>query len=213
MPLYREFELGGASVAVWKITERCEELLSMVSPGDAAEARLLCGEQRRKEWLAVRLLLARVCGDAARIVYDSAGKPFLYESCGYISISHTRGYALFAYSEKTPFGIDVELVGRDAMAVSRRFVNDSFLPLLCGEDASARALAYWCSCEALFKLVGNVGGTYKDNIFIKPFQLSSKGEILLSVKGVAAEHEHDYRAEYDDDGVLFTLLVNEVPLW
>lgn len=207
MPLYREFELGCAVVAVWKITESAEELLSMVSPDEAAEALLLRGEQRRKEWLAVRLLLARTCGDGARIVYDSAGKPFLHDSCGHISISHTRGYALFAYSENTPFGIDMELVGRDALSASRRFINDSFVPLLCGDDAHARALAYWCACEALFKLVGDVGATYKDNVFVKSFQLSSQGEIMLSLKGLPARPERDYLVEYDNDGVLFILLV------
>ena len=209
MPLYREFELGEASVAVWRITESSEELLSMVSPDDAAEALLLCGEQRRKEWLAVRLLLARVCGNGARIVYNSVGKPFLHDSCGCISISHTRGYALFAYSEKTPFGIDVERVGRDALSASRRFVNEDFAPFLCGDDAAALALAYWCSCEALFKLTGDIGGTYKDNVFVKPFQLSSHGVFMLSVKGLSLEYERDYQAEYDNDGALFTLLVKE----
>lgn len=209
MPFHREFELGGASVYVWKITESARDLLSSVSPDCAAEALLLHGEPRRKEWLAVRLLLERACGVDARIVYDKAGKPSVEGLCGYISVSHTRGYAFLAYSKDTPLGIDAELVGRDALSASRRFVNESSMQMLSGEDAAGKALAYWCCCEALFKLVGNIGGTYKENVSVKPFDLSAQGEIMLSVKGLPTGHEHDYVAHYVSDGTLFVLLVKD----
>lgn len=209
MPFHREFELGGASVYVWKITESAGELLSSVSPDCAAEALLLHGERRRKEWLAVRMLLAKVCGADARIVYDKAGKPSVAGLCGHIGVSHTRGYAFLAYSKDTPVGIDAELVGRDALSVSRRFVNESSMQMLSGEAAAGKALAYWCCCEALFKLVGNIGGTYKENVFVKPFDLSAQGKIMLSVKGLPAEYERDYVAHYVSDGTLLVLLVKD----
>jgi phosphopantetheinyl transferase len=207
MPFYREFELDCASVAVWQITESADELLSMVPSDSAAEALMLRGEARRKEWLAVRLLLARMCGASARIVYDCTGKPVLDGADGHISISHTRGYALLAYSADVPVGIDAELVGRDAISFSRRFMNDAFAASLSGDDAAAKALVCWCACEALYKLVGNIGGTYKENVIVKPFELSGKGAVRLSVKGLRAEHERDYVGVYVNDGTLFTLLV------
>lgn len=206
MPFYRELKFAGASVAVWKITEGCEELLSRLNGDYVAEAAALHEGQRRAEWLAVRLLLERLCGAGARIVYDAAGKPLLSAASGSISVSHTRGYAALAYSPDGNVGLDVELVGRNAAASARRFVNEETAKNLSGEDENEKMLAFWCFCEALFKVVGDIGGTYKDNLFVAPFKLSEKGAVVVSVRGLGAEHERDYTVEYLNDGEIFIAL-------
>lgn len=208
MPFCREFTLGKAVVAVWEITETAEELLLLSTVDYRSEAASMGNGKRRAEWLAVRLLLARVCGKSARIVYDAAGKPSLVGCGGYISISHTRGYALLAYSKSVPIGVDVELASRDATAAARRFLNEDFASAFHGSSKS-HVLAYWCFCEALFKLVGNIGGTYKDNIIVHSFELETQGRAVLSVVGLSPEHERDYTAEYVNDGTLFIALCSE----
>ena len=82
---------GDISVSVWNITESADELLSLSNGDYAAETAALRDGQRRTEWLAVRLLLERVCGVTASIVYNAAGKPSLRGTQGYISISHSIG--------------------------------------------------------------------------------------------------------------------------
>lgn len=207
MPLYREFKFGNATVAVWKITETSEELLSMLPDEYAACSVGLCNGQRRAEWLAVRILLAGLCGTCARIVYDGNGKPLLEGATGYISISHTKGYALLAYSVEEPIGIDVELLARDVSFAACRFVNDEYLASLPGKECNVYVLAYWCLCEALFKLVGNVGGTYKENVYVKPYAMEAQGTIEVSLKGTSVASDTDYCASYVNDGELLIVLI------
>lgn len=208
MPFYREFSFGDISVSVWNITESADELLSLSIGDYAAETAALRDGQRRTEWLAVRLLLERVCGVTASIVYNAAGKPSLRGTQGYISISHTRGFAVLAYSPYVPLGVDVELSGRNAMAAARMFVNDESSISLSGRDVEAKTLVYWCACEAIFKVVGDAGGSYKRNLFAKPFEFMSPGEIVVSLKGIPNIPQRDYVVKYlCEDNLLIALCV------
>lgn len=207
MPLYREFNLGKASVAVWKITETADELLSRLPAEYIPAALLLRDGQRRTEWLAVRILLERMCGADARIVYDEAGRPVLSGAVGYISVSHTDGYALLAYSLSNPVGVDMEHVDRNVSAAARRFLNESCLSAVPASERDIYMLASWCACEALFKLVGNIGGTYKENVIVKPFLPGTHGTIDVSINGISPTYDCDLEAMYVNDGELFMLLV------
>lgn len=207
MPLYREFKLGNASVAVWKITETAEKLLSLLPTEYIPAALLLRDGQRRTEWLAVRILLERMCGADARIVYDEAGKPLLIGAAGYIGVSHTDGYALLAYSLSNPVGVDMERVDRDVSTAARRFLNESHLNTVPDSWRATYMLASWCACEALFKLVGDVGGTYKENVIVKPFRPGTQGTMDVSIKGISPTLDCDFEAMYVNDGELFMLLV------
>lgn len=183
MPLYKEFLMGDIGVAVWKITETAEELSSLVAPDCAAEAALIGGEVRRREWLAVRALVACLYGNAARILYNIDGKPSLAGVDEYISISHTKGYALLARSSRAPLGVDVELASRDVSAVAAKFMKRSDELSLSPAFAKKAMLIRWCVCEALFKLVGDVGGTYKDNVFLESSLPGPDGTIAVELRG------------------------------
>lgn len=176
MPLSLQTKMGDANVSVWSITETEEELVNLV-PYDCSHALAsMSGERRRKEWLAVRALLAEVCGSDERICYDEWGKPFLASGSGFITVSHTDGYALIAYSEEVEVGADIELISRDVTRVARKFVPEIEI-----EDykCNSMLLLRWCVCEALFKLVGDVEGTYKDNIRMKPLRPRSSGSMTV----------------------------------
>lgn len=209
MPLFKEFKIGDIDVAVWKITETTEELSSLVAPECTAEAVHMKSCSRRQEWLAVRVLLARLCGKDARIVYDDCGKPFLVGADGFISISHTRDYVLLAHSFSAPFGVDMELSSRDASVVARKFMKEPDVASLSPETANKALLIRWCVCEALFKLVGNVGGTYKDNVLLlSPFP-APDGSLTVSLKGCRELPDSDYAARcVEEDGLVIVFLQN-----
>ena len=209
MPLFKEFKIGDIDVAVWKITETTEELSSLVAPECAVEVAHMKSCSRRQEWLAVRVLLARLCGKDARIVYDECGKPFLVGADGFISISHTRDYVLLAHSFSAPFGVDMELSSRDASVVARKFMKEPDVASLSPETANKALLIRWCVCEALFKLVGNVGGTYKDNVLLlSPFP-APDGSLTVSLKGCRELPDSDYAARcVEEDGLVIVFLQN-----
>ena len=196
MPLAGLHSLGGVDVWVWRITETADELSLLVDEGSAAYARdAFTSEKRRAEWLAVRAVLARKL-PGARIVYDDAGKPLLEGAHGHLSISHTDGYAVVAFSPGCEVGVDVEPVSRDVLSVSRRFMPQELLGALPPAERNRMALLNWCAKEALYKITGDLGGNFKDNILVDGFGLEDEGRVALSLVGVDCPGEPFYVADY-----------------
>ena len=209
MPRIGLYELGRVKVAVWRIDETESELLSVLPQEYSGEIFSMKSAVRRLEWLAVRVLLADIFGQEARIVYNSAGKPLLDGAALHIGISHTKGYAVLAFSE-SPFGVDAELLDRNILSIAGRLCSCSEDPFLDDAGANGRLLLKWCACEAMFKLVGNLGGTYRDNVVVSPPALSGCGSFPVLLRGVVSSLGRDYTADYLDTGGL--LLVVCTPL-
>ncbi|MBE6308650.1 MAG: 4'-phosphopantetheinyl transferase superfamily protein [Bacteroidales bacterium] len=185
MPLYGRYISSDVEISVWEMTESIEELSAGVDNSLLVEAQAFSGIERRAEWLAVRKLLKMVLGDAARIVYDSDGKPSLEGGGAHISISHTRGYVALAVSHSCPVGLDVELLSREVGAVSRRFMRDDELAGVPAELENSVKLLRWTASEAVYKLVGNLGGSYRENIVLDvAMPLRENGVLQLSLVGL-----------------------------
>ena len=195
MPLYKQYKVDDIEVSVWNITETLDELLQLV-PGACAESclRKFSSEKRRKEWLAVRAMVGQLFGDEVRVGYDVSGKPLLEGKEGFVSISHTDGFAVVAFSSACEIGVDAELLSRDVQAVSTRFMQDGVMDNLPAGKASLAALLHWCAKEALFKITGDLGGNFKDNIFIAPFVPAAHVDMSLEVVGVGDVHKKRYVA-------------------
>ena len=196
MPLTGQYNLGGISVWVWRITETADELSLLVDDVCAAYAKgMFLSEKRRAEWLAVRAAVGSLL-PGARIVYDGAGKPLMEGVCGHLSISHTNGYAVVAFSPEYEVGVDVELVSRNVLSVAGRFMSLEALDALPPAGRNRVALVNWCAREALYKIVGNLGGNFKDNILIGGFGIGDEGRVALSLVGVEFPGEPFFVADY-----------------
>ena len=207
MPLCGQYKLAGVDVWVWNITETVDELLGLVPESCASYAlRVFKSDKRCSEWLAVRAILASEFGDSVAIVYDDAGKPMLDGVCGSVTISHTDGYAVVAYSRDVDVGVDVERVSRNVVALAGRFMAAEILDKAAPDKRNFVALVHWCAKEALFKIVGNLGGNFKDNILVGAFEPQEKGSVQLSLFGVDSAAGANFVADYSVvDGLLFVL--------
>lgn len=80
---------------IWKIEEPSEVLFALLQNRKEylPQLELIRTEQRRREWLASRVLLQELTGGSALIAYHPNGAPYLSGSSLHISISHTKGYA------------------------------------------------------------------------------------------------------------------------
>ena len=80
---------------IWKIEESSEVLLSLLRNREEylPQLELIRTEQRRREWLACRVLLQELTGGPVCVAYRPNGAPYLSGSSLHISISHTKGYA------------------------------------------------------------------------------------------------------------------------
>jgi phosphopantetheinyl transferase len=197
MPLQRKLCRDGVDVWVWKITETSDELSLLVPGEQACYAReTFASEVRRAEWLAVRAIVAQQFGDKARVVYDVAGKPSIEDVAGYISVSHTKGYAVVAFSRECEVGVDVELVSRDVLPVAGRFMPAESLDVFPPVERNKVALLNWCAKEALFKITGDLGGNFKDNISVGELGSGERGRVTLTLMGVDSPSEPLFVADY-----------------
>lgn len=197
MPLQRKLCWDGVDVWVWKITETADELSLLVPGEQACYAReTFASEIRRAEWLAVRAIMAQLFGDSAHIVYDDAGKPSIEGVAGYISVSHTKGYAAVAFSRECEVGVDVELLSRDVLPVAGRFMPAESLDVFPSVERNKVALLNWCAKEALFKITGDLGGNFKDNISVGELGSGERGRVTLTLTGVDCLGEPLFVADY-----------------
>lgn len=210
MPLVRRIESDTLLLGIWKITESADELSVMYYGEEQPDSDFsrFKGEQRRCEWLASRLLVRELLGKNAIVGKYKNGAPYIIDSSLHLSISHTRGYAAVAVSDKN-VGVDVEITTRSALEASKYFMNDEELLSLKSGDANLKSLLHWSAKEALFKVVGNLGGTFKENISVTPFNLDKCGSLKLSLHGVDEKYAGEYSVNYMIDGILLLTLCGD----
>ena len=194
MPVSVRFEFDNTVVALWQMTESVEELALLAGEDNADIAfSTFKGVKRQKEWLATRALLRAIAGDDCRVQYYDCNKPSLVGG-GFISISHTQGYVAVALSAVEPVGLDIELQTRDVTAVASRFVHNDDFAGFVSPVCNAQLLFHWCVKEAVFKLAGDLGGTFKDNITVGPFDPSS-GVSVANIVGLGS-YDALFRVHY-----------------
>lgn len=159
MPLHQLFGNGQTRVALWKIEETTEELLSFlpIRLRERYEEEVRTGFKsviRRNEWLAIRVLAHKVFDLSAPIAYKPTHAPFIPHTSAYISISHCPHLAALALSEH-PVGIDLELEGPRALRIKSKFLTQEeaqtvfrTAPSITNDFA---ATAAWTAKEAAFK--------------------------------------------------------------
>ena len=149
--------ITGGWLGFWEISEDTGELLEWLNPRKE-ELELFSNfrnEQRKKEWLAARLLLRQMAGPDARIKYTTRGKPILEGAEGYISISHTAGCVVIFLHPTCQPGIDIESVDRNVERPAKKFLSEGEL-IDCtvnGQLVNKELILRWCAKEAVFKMI------------------------------------------------------------
>lgn len=165
-----EFHYG--QIGIWKLTEPASDLLNQytLSEREKNEFAKINNEKRKKEYLAVRLLLKYMLKGNNTILYDDKGKPFLMDQILNISISHSDDLAVVMISQKNA-GIDVESINRSIQKIASRVLNDKELADSSDEkDIRIKQLLYWCAKEAAYKFVSGENINFKTDIDIFPFK-------------------------------------------
>ena len=144
-------------VAVWHIEEDESELVELLTASGSCMAADYAetvaswrSESRRKEWLAVRILVARCLGAGCRIAYLPSGRPYVVDGSCRISISHTKGFAAIVWHARCAVGIDIEQRSERVMRVRSKFVNAAEQELASTVEG---ALCIWCAKETAYKIL------------------------------------------------------------
>ena len=179
----REFD-NQVRFAIWRIEESAEELIGRLQLDDREKAILgrLNKGKRTLHWLATRVLLRQMLDTPGYIncPSDENGKPYLANFPQRISLTHSFDYAAVMMSDQGEVGIDLELVKPKIVRIADKFMKPEELEVI-GKDHIEKLYACWCAKEAVYKLQGNKGVSFKDNMTIQPFDFQDQGVLFLEL--------------------------------
>ncbi|QGY42432.1 4'-phosphopantetheinyl transferase superfamily protein [Maribellus comscasis] len=206
MAFAKRIEQTDGVVGIWEITEELDVLYRQIhfSEKERKEFEMFSSIRRKKEFIAVRLLLQKLLGKKAEILYEDSGRPLLKNSTTNLSISHSGDLAVVFLSKKR-IGIDVEDSKRKIENIAQRFLHEKEKSFVkdCGNPQKATILL-WCAKEAIFKCSEKQGIDFRSEIFIPPFALLKekkfKGEKVRENENITYQLQH---FEYKNNVIVF----------
>jgi 4'-phosphopantetheinyl transferase len=103
---------------------------------------------------------------------DANGKPYLANFPQKISLSHSFDYAVAMISTEGEVGIDMEIIKTKVERIQHKFLKPVELAFITQGDTRYEQLyACWCAKEAIYKLQGNSGVSFLNNMTIQPLRI------------------------------------------
>ena len=177
MPLHRTINFSRSvgtktEILLWKITEPLSELSAEVTLNPISQLRFngMKSELHQRAFLSVRKLLQLKGYTDFDLEYDQFGKPHLKDG-KHISISHSHEYATIIISDEIT-GIDIELQREIIIKIAPKFAEKELEFLDKDNQEYIRKLTViWGVKESIFKIINEVGISFKDHIHVHPFEM------------------------------------------
>jgi phosphopantetheinyl transferase len=183
MPLIRIIRNPYNQIGLWALEENPAELeqLLILSEHDRIQMEKFTSLFRKREFLAVRIVLTNLLGNYPEVIYDQRHRPFLAGRNTNISISHSRSLVAVIKSER-PVGIDTEELHRNINHIVGRFMNAREIAwsTLHPDPDKVRILC-WSIKESVFKLMGIDNIEFRTMISIDPVDSSDHGSVKVVV--------------------------------
>lgn len=177
MPLLKVINIETAcKIAVWKIDESLDELITKTNNGYKDVLKPFKNESRKKQSLACRILLQKLLiNDEVSVDYDKNGKPFLRDSNYHISISHTNEFVAVIMGQNR-VGIDIEKIHPRIHKTRKRFVTESEEHWLSNSNSLEEQLfLIWGAKEAMLKIIGDRRIDFQKNMWVSSFDYAEQG--------------------------------------
>ncbi|MFD1819009.1 4'-phosphopantetheinyl transferase superfamily protein [Pseudarcicella hirudinis] len=203
--VFEKFLSPKSLIVLWKIEEQASFFSEYLGNAENVISELgnISHPQKQLEWLASRTCVKHLCTklglEYQGIKKDLHNNPYLINSEGFVSLSHTHGYATAIVSLSDEVGIDIEKVSDKLSYVSHKFLSE---PEYIQADNDLKTLCiYWCAKESLYKLHGRRNLSFKNNIFIDHFD---RNPSVISGKITQNDQitSHTLHVFYENDFVL-----------
>ncbi len=199
MPLYKTIQINSSTkIYIWKITETFDQLFDAVILNEKSQIRLnsMRSQLHQRGFLSVRKLLQEAGYNDFDLYYDEFGKPHLnqkrHNEPVEVSISHSHEFSTLIISNQKA-GIDIEKQREKIISIAHKFVNDAELNRLKNlnpVDYIKKLTVKWGAKEAIFKIRNEQGISFKDHIYVNPFEISTKKTTaLLDFEGRKQEYK------------------------
>jgi 4'-phosphopantetheinyl transferase len=166
--------------ALWEITESFEELSGQLDlEKEAEKTEKIKNDLKKREKIAGRVLLKQLLESWGEVYHgtgcDVYGKPMLKNHDYHISISHSHGCTVAIVDKNYKIGIDIELIKENIVKIAPRVFSSAEI----GQNGTdlAKLVTLWTMKESLYKLYGERGLDFRENIKIPPFTFKESGEI------------------------------------
>ena len=162
---------SSSALAVKIIDSFSEKDLDFLSFREKLSFANISHPEKKKEWATARLAIQEAL-EHLQIPYpgffkDEHGKSQSMNGQGFVSLSHTRGYAAAIYHRELPVGIDIEVIRQKILQIGARFLAEEELNFLLPQPAHYTMA--WSAKESIFKCHGKKGVSLRDNILLEPF--------------------------------------------
>ena len=166
-------------LGIWEIQEDIDTLLGRLNltNDEMNVLNSFQSQQRKLEWLSVRVLINEILEKACLIVYNADRKPFLSDNSYNISISHSNNLTSVLVSNSQKVGIDLEFMSHKIHNISHKFINDDEVITSDSQNERLHLYIHWCAKEALYKICDKQDINFKQNLTIVPFEVSQEGDI------------------------------------
>ncbi len=170
MPLFKSRQINPhAAYSLWHITEELAELEALSTDIIFDEDYNRFHTLKKKEYLSTRIVINQLLNQFDisdyKLLKDYCGKPYVLGRKVHISISHAYPYAVGLINTKNKCGIDIEQPGERILRIADKFLNSEERNE-CGTDIH-KLTTFWCAKEALYKLYGKKGLSFKDDLEIE----------------------------------------------
>jgi enterobactin synthetase component D len=165
-------KIDSSSAIALKIIEDQEvEAMDFLSYREKLSLANISHPQKRQEWATARLAIHDALKELNEpypgFFKDEHGKSQSMNGRGFVSLSHTPGFAGAIYHKDHPVGIDMDLIREKILRIGFRFLDPAELDFL--EKDPAHYTMAWSAKESIFKCQGKRGVSFRENIFLEPF--------------------------------------------
>ena len=173
---------ASSALAVKIIGRPDEEPLDFLSFREKLSYTNISHPEKRREWATARLAIHEALKEL-QLPYpgffkDEHGKSQSMNGQGFVSLTHTPGYAAAIFHREQPVGIDMDLIREKILKIGLRFLDNSELDFL--ENDPIHYTMAWSAKESIFKCQGKRGVSFRENILLEPFGVQDsiiKGKI------------------------------------
>lgn len=195
---------SSSALAVKIIEEQEMESMSFLSFREKLSFANISHPEKKKEWATARIAIHDAL-QALQIPYpgffkDEHGKSQSMNGQGFVSLTHTPGYAGAIFHRENPVGIDMDLVREKILRVGFRFLDPSELDFL--EKDPVHFTMAWSAKESIFKCQGKRGVSFRENILLEPFSIGTT-QIKGKIRGTDfADHYYTVEVRQIDQVIL-----------
>ncbi len=211
MPLLIDrFTKNGCRLLVWHVTETEEELEKFSGRLNFDNSFLdstIKLPKRRKQKQITSILAEIIAGKHSKILYTEAGKPFIDEFAGQISVSHGGPFVGMIYHETGAPGLDIEVPAERIRRISSKFINEQETTWLESPASLHSTYLIWGVKESLFKSNGGGGIIFKTHLQVNRPEggLKEGSGIALFLKNEFPEKHHYHYFYLEDALVVYTI--------